>query len=107
MKDKIEQWFDERRFPIKTEAMANLITQCFADLQPQWVSVDDSTSLSEKSMYWVLMPSGRIDMAYFSDHKQYGGVKNNWQDMESHDDYSLVGTMYIEIKQPLPPSEGE
>ena len=41
MKNKIKQWFDERRFPIKTEAMANLITQCFADLQPQWVSVDE------------------------------------------------------------------
>ncbi len=40
-KQKIRDWFDDKRFPIKTEALANLITQCFNDLAPKWVSVDD------------------------------------------------------------------
>lgn len=40
-KEQIIEWFDEKRFPIKTEALANLITQCFNDLSPKWISVDE------------------------------------------------------------------
>ena len=46
-KQDVERWFDEKRFPIKTEAMANLITQCFADLQPQWVSIGKEDNYAE------------------------------------------------------------
>ena len=40
-KEQIKEWFDDKRFPIKSEAMANLITQCFNELSPKWVSVDE------------------------------------------------------------------
>jgi hypothetical protein len=104
MKDKIEQWFDERRFPIKTEAMANLITQCFADLQPQWVSVDDSTQ--ELLMMFIKdayasatgKPSKKTAIAMM----RYVAADEVLQGRVNNSDYKAILS-----HKPLPPSEGE
>jgi hypothetical protein len=113
-KQDIEQWLSDtanldnqaEAFNTKIEDRVDLdltgmIEQCFNDLQG-WVSVDENTELVEGVFYWVLMPSGRIDMMYFNNYKQYGGTQDYWQDL-SGSDYTLENTRFIEIVKPAPP----
>jgi len=44
-KEQIIEWFNEKRFPIKTESLANLMEQCFNDLSPKWISIDGYKNL--------------------------------------------------------------
>ena len=109
-KQDVERWFDEKRFPIKTEAMANLITQCFADLQPQWVSVADRLpEVNECVDIWGHLSAGycqgdeaRICDAFYSYDNNY------WWYYDDCQVFRVVkGFNVTHYKQrPLPPSEG-
>lgn len=56
IKEKIRQWFDDKRFPIKQDITLNLIAECFNDLQG-WVSVDN---LKLETPCLLLTESGQV-----------------------------------------------
>lgn len=67
-----------------------------------WVSVYGNAPENDQLHYWVLFPDGDIRMCYLNDYMQYGGAINYWQDL-SGTDISMIGTWYVEIKQPKAP----
>lgn len=110
-KSDIKQWL-KKNYPNllgsfgmvnpKSKPLADVIEECFNDLQPQWVSADIHSELIDSALYWVLMPSGRVDMMYFNNYKKFGGVQDHWQDL-SGNDYTLENTKCIEIVKPETP----
>lgn len=52
-KEDIKKWFDDKRFPIKTVSLLNLIHQCFTELsQDKWVSVDSKPVCEFEATEW-------------------------------------------------------
>jgi|OM-RGC.v1.029597545 hypothetical protein len=109
MRDKIDKWLSDKPIMFQhadnSVDLSDFIEQCFNDLQG-WVSVEENSELVEGAFYWVLMPSGRIDIMRFNNYQQYGGPHDYWQEL-SGNDYTLENTKYIEIPKPKPPSEDE
>lgn len=56
----------------------------------------------EKTVYWVYGGEAgeKPIMARFNNYKQHGGPANLWQTL-GHDDFSMTGTKWLEIKQPI------
>lgn len=112
MKAAIKAWLAENDRFIKLQENNNLsgiiedcISDCLADIWPKWITIiiGEDTPLIDSSFYWVLMPSGRVDMMRFNDYQKFGGGRDYWQDLAGND-YSLDGTKYMEIVKPEPPS---
>jgi hypothetical protein len=100
MKDKIEQWLEENDiwYGHGSKSLANYMTECLTELQPQWVSVDDRLPESGAANCVLITRGGTVGHGY----KVFGG----WRIAASNDFYNDSRVTHWQEK-PLPPSEGE
>lgn len=58
---------------------------------------------NEKAVFWVVGGEVGKDpiLARFNNYKDLGGRTNYWQTL-SHEDFSMVGTKWLEIQKPTP-----
>jgi hypothetical protein len=112
MKDKIKQYLASKGHEFtgtirandtygNPDYLVNLITQCFNDLQPQWVSVDD---LPSKTCHVWANHMHKIRIIEFYRCPEYGNY--DWS-YDCEDIHEIDFTHYMIINEPLPPSEGE
>ena len=69
----------------------------------KWISTEYIEPKNEKSLYWVF-DGEEVIQARLNDYKILGGYRNWWQDL-NHNDFTMTGTSYIEIKKPEPPKD--
>jgi hypothetical protein len=119
MKDKIEQWLDAKTAGYRMlTPIKDVINDCFNDLQPQWVSVDDrlpevnqlSRWVRESDSVLVTDDKGSQCVAFYSN--EFDGTNGGWvlpaqrfAKIGQHPDFNI--SQYITHWQPLPlpPSE--
>lgn len=71
-KDQIVYWLNNNGIQsVSDEDLVNIIEQCFNDLSPKWVSVDDE--LPEGSMAHVLVfcEGGNIDKSFYCTDREF------------------------------------
>ena len=56
----------------------------------------------EKAVFWVVGGEAGKEpiLARFNNYKSLGGRTNFWQTL-THDDFSMIGTEWLEIKKPV------
>ena len=99
---------------------AYLIEQCFSDLQPQWVSVDDrlpeviqvSRWVRESDSVLLIDDKGSQCVAFYSN--EFDGTNGGWvlptqrfAKIGQHPDFNISQDITHWQPLPLPPSEGE
>lgn len=56
----------------------------------------------ESAVFWVVGGEAGVEpvLAKFVNYKTLGGRTNYWQTL-THDDFSMIGTKWLEIKKPI------
>ena len=111
MKDKIKQWLDGKYSVSLTldsrEEVIDLIAECFNDLAPQWVSVNDRLPIERTDgahvQVSVLATDGE-NVCQINFHS--GCTPTDWSEWSEYGDIEPALITHWQ-PLPLPPSDGE
>ena len=77
-------------------------------MEELWWCIEEKQPTCEKSLYLVtggVFGNKEPTLVRFNNYKQYWtNAKNSWQTM-NHDDFSMVGTKWVQVMLPKVPSE--
>ncbi len=99
-KEQIKEWMDNSGIKfVNPYDLSEAIEQCFNDLSPKWVSVDEITPEDDNVFYWVRLENGYIELMRLNKYTAIGGRKDYWQDL-SGNDFDMKGSHFIEVTLP-------
>ncbi len=70
-------------------------------LRKEFTCIGVRQPTDERSVFWVVggQAGKKPILARFNNYKALGGQTNHWQTL-SHEDFSMIGTRWMEINQP-------
>ncbi len=73
-------------------------------LRKEFTCIGVRQPTNERTLFWVVGGEAGKEpiLARFNNYKSLGGRANYWQTL-SHDDFSMIGTRWLEITKPITP----